>query len=245
MKKGLWFILLLMMAVMSLIAVACAAQPATVTVVETVEVETVKEIVTTVEVEKVVEKEVVKEVEVSTRGQGGTLTLLYWQAVSIVNPYLSTGTKDFHAGSLVMEPLAEYDESANMIPALAAEIPTLENGGVAEDLLSITWKLKEGVLWSDGTPFTAEDVAFTWQYCVNPESGCSSATNYEGITNVEAIDDLTVKVTFDAPRPFPYVAFVAQGTPIIQKAQFEIAWAQPPKVVPSKTPSPLAPALTR
>src|SRR5688572_5779037 len=180
MSKKHLILLLGVMATMLLIA-ACgqAAQPETITKVETVivevekEVEVVKEV--PVEVVKEVEKEVevVKEVEklVTNRGQGGTVNLLYWQAVSIVNPYLSSGTKDFHAGSLVMEPLAEYDESANLIPALAVEIPTLENGGLAEDLTSITWKLKEGVLWSDGTPFTAEDVAFTWEYCVNPESG--------------------------------------------------------------------------
>jgi peptide/nickel transport system substrate-binding protein len=194
-----------------------------VTVVETVEVpvETVieKEVITTVEVEKVVEKEVM--VEGGERGQGGTLNLIYWQAVSIINPYLSTGTKDFHAGSLVLEPLAEFDEVANLIPALATEIPTLENGGISEDLLSITWNLQEGVLWSDGSPFTADDVVFTWTYCADPDVGCSSATSYEGVANVEAVDDLTVKITFDAPRPFPYAAFVGQLAPIIQKAQFE------------------------
>jgi hypothetical protein len=111
MKKGTWSAFLLMMTLFVLVG---CSQPATVTVVETVEVpvETVieKEVITTVEVEKVVEKEVM--VEGGERGQGGTLNLIYWQAVSIINPYLSTGTKDFHAGSLVLEPLAEFDEVA-------------------------------------------------------------------------------------------------------------------------------------
>jgi peptide/nickel transport system substrate-binding protein len=98
----------------------------------------------------------------SGRGTDGTLTLLYWQAVSIINPYLSTGTKDYHAGSLVLEPLFNYNAEGEMIPVLAQEIPTVENGGISEDLTSITWKLKEGVLWSDGTPLTAEDLVFTW-----------------------------------------------------------------------------------
>ena len=89
------------------------------------------------------------------RGRDGHLKILYWQAVSTVNPYLSGGTKDIEAASLVLEPLARYDDTGTMVPALAAEIPTVENGGVAADLRSITWKLKQGVTWSDGTPWRA------------------------------------------------------------------------------------------
>lgn len=150
-----------------------------------------------------------------------TLNLLYWQAISTMNPYLSQGTKDFHASSLVLEPLAHYDQDGNMVPFLAAEIPTVENGGVSEDLTTITWKLKEGVLWSDGTPFTADDVVFTWQYCVDEAMSCATLVNFNGVANVEAIDPLTVKVTFDAPKPFPYAPFVGQTSSIVQKAQFE------------------------
>ncbi|MCC6166954.1 MAG: peptide ABC transporter substrate-binding protein, partial [Caldilineaceae bacterium] len=155
------------------------------------------------------------------RGADGTLTILYWQAVSIMNPYLSTGTKDFHAASLVLEPLFNYDPDGNLAPTLAEDIPTVANGGISEDLLSVTWKLKEGVVWSDGTPLTAEDLVFTWQYCTHPEVGCASATSYEGVTNVEAVDDLTVKITFDAPKPFPYNPFGGNLAPVLQKAQFE------------------------
>ena len=75
------------------------------------------------------------------RGSDGQLNIIYWQAPSIQNPYLSGGTKDIESSSLVLEPLAYYDENGNMVPALAAEIPTIENGGVSADLNSITWKL--------------------------------------------------------------------------------------------------------
>ncbi|MCB0061155.1 MAG: peptide ABC transporter substrate-binding protein, partial [Caldilineaceae bacterium] len=160
----------------------------------------------------------------STSGIGDrdpkTLNILYWQAVSILNPYLSSGTKDYDAGSLILEPLGSYNQDGVLVPTLAAEIPTLENGGIAEDLMSITWKLKEDVVWSDGTPFTAEDVAFTWLYCTTPETGCSSTSSYEDVANVEALDELTVLVTFGAPKPFPYGPFTSSASPIIQKAQF-------------------------
>jgi len=153
---------------------------------------------------------------------GGTLTILYWQAASTLNPYLSGGTKDIHAASLILEPLARYDENGNMVPWLATEIPTVENGGVSEDLTSITWTLKEGLIWSDGSPVTSEDVVFTALYCMNEEMGCNALSGYQDVDTVEALDELTVKVTFTRPKPFPYGPYVgAQNGPIIQKAQFE------------------------
>ena len=86
------------------------------------------------------------------RGRDGEVKVIYWQAPSIMTPYLSGGTKDLEAASLVLEPMGRYDETGALVPYLATEIPTVENGGVAEDLKSITWKLKEGLVWSDGTP---------------------------------------------------------------------------------------------
>ena len=155
------------------------------------------------------------------RGADGELRMLYWQAPSILNPYLSGGTKDIHAASLILEPLARYDENGDMVPWLAAEIPTLDNGGVAQDLMSITWTLRDDVVWSDGTPFTAEDVAFTAAYCMDPTGGCSSAAAFQGVAGVEAVDAHTVRIDFDVPMPFPYAPFVGSIVPVLQKRQFE------------------------
>ena len=155
------------------------------------------------------------------RATDGQLKILYWQAPSILNPYLSGGTKDIDASSLIVEPLAHFDETGAMVPALAAEIPTVDNGGVASDLTSITWKLKQGVIWSDGTPFTAADVVFTANYCLHPEGGCNATSNFSDVTSVEALDDYTVKISFGVPKPYPYGPFVGSTVPILQKAQFE------------------------
>ncbi|MCC0030262.1 MAG: peptide ABC transporter substrate-binding protein, partial [Brucellaceae bacterium] len=154
------------------------------------------------------------------RGADGEVKIIYWQAPSILNPYLSSGTKDIESASLVIEPLGRYDEKGNLVPYLAAEIPTLENGGVSEDLTTITWKLKEGLKWSDGSPVTSADVAFTAEYCMHPEGGCAQLAKFEGVDKVEAVDDLTVKVTFKEPKPNPYGPFMGGQSPIIQKAQF-------------------------
>jgi len=154
------------------------------------------------------------------RGTDGEVKLIYWQAPSIMNPYLSGGTKDLEASSLVIEPLARYDENGSLVAWLAAEIPTVANGGVAEDLKSITWKLKPGVLWSDGTPFTSADVKFTWEYCTADGGGCAQTDKFKDIIAVETPDALTAIVRFGVAKPFPYAAFVAYESPIIQAAQF-------------------------
>ncbi|MEM6486890.1 MAG: peptide ABC transporter substrate-binding protein [Pseudomonadota bacterium] len=154
------------------------------------------------------------------RGSDGQLNIIYWQAPSTLNPYLSGGTKEVESSSLVIEPLVRFDDTGAFYPLLVDEIPTVENGGIAEDLTSITWTLSEGILWSDGTPLTAEDAVFTWQYCTHPEGGCAQASYFEGVENVEAVDDRTIKITFTEAKPFPYTAFVGSESPIIQKAQF-------------------------
>jgi len=154
------------------------------------------------------------------RGSSGELRILYWQAISILNPFLSGGTKDIEGSSLVIEPLARYNEVGEMVPWLVTEIPTLANGGVSEDLRSITWKIAPGIKWSDGTDFTAEDVAFTAAYCMDPTGGCQQVAKFADVETVEALDPLTVKITFSAPKPVPYGPFVGAESPVIQKAQF-------------------------
>jgi peptide/nickel transport system substrate-binding protein len=155
------------------------------------------------------------------RGSDGNVSIIYWQAPSILNPFLSGGTKDVESASLIIEPLARYNEVGEMVPYLAADIPTVENGGVSADLTSITWKLAPGIKWSDGSAFTAHDVKFTADYCMHPEGGCAQLTKFSGVSSVEAVDDMTVKVTFENPMPFPYGPFVGGESPILQKAQFE------------------------
>ena len=154
------------------------------------------------------------------QGRDGHLNIIYWQAASILNPYLSGGTKDVEAASMIIEPLARYDETGAIVPLLVTEVPTVENGGVSEDLTTITWHIKPGIVWSDGTALTAADVVFTAGYCMNEDGGCQQLVNFADVENVEAVDDLTVKVTFSKPKPYPYGPFVGQLSPIIQAAQF-------------------------
>lgn len=149
-----------------------------------------------------------------------TLRLLYWQAPTILNPHLSTGTKDFEASRITYEPLASFNSAGEMVPFLAAEIPSLDNGGVAEDFTSVTWTLKAGVVWSDGEPFTAEDVVFTYEYATNPEVGSVTSAIYQTIESVEAVDDLTVKITFKEPTVAWFEPFVGTNGMILPEHIF-------------------------
>ena len=157
---------------------------------------------------------------VACNGSQKVLTILYWQAPSTPNPYLSGGYKDRDAGAITLEPLAKYDPDGILVPALAAEIPTLENGGISQDLTSITWKLKDNLKWSDGSGLTAADVAFTWRYCTDQATGCTASSAFTDVTAVDALDDLTVRIAFHAPTPYPYTAFVGSGVPVLSSAQF-------------------------
>lgn len=150
-----------------------------------------------------------------------TLTMLYWQAPTTANPYLAVGTKDVDASALTLEPLANYDEKGRLVPRLAEEIPTVENGGMSEDMTTVTWKLKEGILWSDGTALTVEDIVFTHRYlCSLPAT--KDVCGPVPIGNVSPVGDsrLSVRITFAEPVSYPYTLFVGASMPILQKAQF-------------------------
>ena len=152
-----------------------------------------------------------------SEGQSSTLKLLYWQAPTILNPHLSTGFKDAEAARITLEPLASFNNEGELVPFLAAEIPTTENGGVAEDGKSVTWKLKQDVKWSDGTPFKAQDVVFTYNFISNPQTGAVSAGTYEVVESVEAIDDYTVKVNFKEVNPAWSLVFIGGEGMILPK----------------------------
>jgi peptide/nickel transport system substrate-binding protein len=154
------------------------------------------------------------------RGGGGPLKLIYWQAAVHLNPHYAGGTKDQDASRVFYEPLAGWDSDGNLIPQLAAEIPSRQNGGVAADGKSVTWKLKKGVTWHDGKPFTADDVVFTAAYAADPAAAMITVATYKDI-KVEKIDSHTVRVVFEKPTPFWAEALVGIFGPIMPKHVFE------------------------
>src|SRR5437667_7307138 len=143
----------------------------------------------------------------SRRGGGGDLKALWWQAPTILNPHLAIGVKDGDGSRIFYEPLVSFDPDGNAVPVLAAELPSVQNGGIARDGLSVTVRLKKGVQWHDGKPFTADDAVFTWEYAADPATAAVSAGAYGDIDRVDRLDQHTVKIVYKTPNPFWANAF--------------------------------------
>ncbi len=141
------------------------------------------------------------------RGEGGELRLLQWQAPTILAQHSALGGKDNLAATLILEPLTNYLPDGTLIPNLIAELPSADNGLLAKDNSSVTYKLKPGVTWSDGIPFTAQDVQFTWSWIMDEKNGATDYDIYAVIKDVEVVDDLTARLVFKDPQPAWYSPF--------------------------------------
>jgi peptide/nickel transport system substrate-binding protein len=134
-------------------------------------------------------------------GGGGALKTLFWQGPTLLNPHFAVGAKDSEGCRIFYEPLAAWGPDGNLVPVLAAEIPDIENGGIAADGMSVTWKLKKDVQWHDGRPFTADDVVFNWEYASDPATAAVTIGGYQDV-KLEKVDPLTVRVLYEKPTPF-------------------------------------------
>ncbi len=129
------------------------------------------------------------------RGAAGELRILWWQAPTVLNPHLNgdAGTQ------FVLEPLLAYAPDSSIVPVLLEQTPTVANGLLAEDFSSVTLVLQDGLLWSDGTPVTARDIQFTWQWITTPTNSSTSFNQWSAISDIEVVDDRTGVATFSAP----------------------------------------------
>jgi peptide/nickel transport system substrate-binding protein len=104
----------------------------------------------------------------------------------------------------------DFDDQNNPHPVLVTEMPSAENGGISPDGKVITLKLRDGLVWSDGTPLTAKDFVFTYQMTIDPKNTVSSTNPYDLMESVEAPDDTTVVITFTDPYA-PWVGTLFHG----------------------------------
>jgi peptide/nickel transport system substrate-binding protein len=147
------------------------------------------------------------------RGGGGKLRLLYWPAPTLLNAHFASGRTDDDASRVVYEPLISIDPEGDFIPVLAEEIPTAENGGRARDGAWTVWRIKRGVVWHDGMPFTADDVIFTWEFATDPATAATTRGLYEHIHSIDKLDDHTIKVLFTQATPRWYASGESQMLP--------------------------------
>jgi len=202
-----FFILAVLLLVTAALVASCAPQEVVKEVIVTKEVE--KEVVVEKEVEVEVEKEVVVTVEVEVEKEAAPtkeVIIALYQEPQILNPYIATQTASGEVYSAVIEGLIETDPDGVYYPVLAKEVPSVDNGGVVleDDVLTVTYNLLEDVLWSTGEPFTCDDVLFTWEAVMHPESGAVSTSNFVNITSLTCPDDHTAVVVYE-PFFAPYL----------------------------------------
>jgi peptide/nickel transport system substrate-binding protein len=126
--------------------------------------------------------------------RGGKVTMAVWQSPVTLNSLLGTQTVMDEVLVFVVEGFSKVMPDGARVPNLAKEIPTVQNGGVSADGKTITYKLREGIVWSDGTPLTCADVQFTWQAIMTPGVGVVSTTGYADIETVECPDPNTAVI---------------------------------------------------
>ncbi len=141
---------------------------------------------------------------------GGTVRFLLYEDPNTLNPIAGATSIASQPITAILEGLTENAPDGTFVPILASELPSAENGGISEDLLTVTWKLKDGVVWSDGTPFTSEDVKFTWEAAKDSANGSAVASDYALITDIQTPDPLTAIVTYSTFNAgfldqFPYI----------------------------------------
>ena len=128
--------------------------------------------------------------------QGGTVVMGFYQEPELLNAFIRTQTVAGIAGDFFERGLTLVLPSGERVPDLAAEVPSVQNGGVSEDGLTITYKLKEGIEWSDGDAFDCDDVVFTFETIMHPESGAVSTSGYENMESVTCPDPHTLVVQY-------------------------------------------------
>ncbi|MBP6177000.1 MAG: peptide ABC transporter substrate-binding protein [Anaerolineales bacterium] len=145
---------------------------------------------------------------------GGTVTLILPEEPVTLNYFLADAAIVRQAAEATsMTGLVTINEKGEFVPMLAEALPTL-----SDDNLTVTWKLRSGLKWSDGAPLTSDDVKFTIEVLSNPDSGALTGTSgFDQIASVETPDELTTILTYSTPYPgyldqFAYGLFPRHAT---------------------------------
>ena len=136
------------------------------------------------------------------RGGGGALKVLWWQGPTLLNPHFAVGTKDRTARGSSTSRWPPSTPTATSSRSWPPRSRPLQNGGVAKDGRSVTWKLKTGVQWHDGKPFTADDFVFTWEYAADPATAATTLGNLQGHPRSRSSTATRSRSSSRSRRPF-------------------------------------------
>jgi peptide/nickel transport system substrate-binding protein len=150
-----------------------------------------------------------------TTAHGDTMNIAMTGATNTLNPILSTQFFEAQAEALAFDSLVATDPEGHDVPMLAARVPTIANGDISHDGLTITYHLRHGVVWQDGAPFSSRDVAFTWRAIMNPSTNVATRHAWDQIAKIDTPDATTA--VFRLKRPFaPAVhAFFAHSDSVV------------------------------
>jgi peptide/nickel transport system substrate-binding protein len=154
----------------------------------------------------------------------GLLRIAMQAEPKTMNPLLTSDTVDVFVTRFMFEPLVEPDAQNVMQPALAAEVPTLQNGGIGNDGLTITYHLRHDVKWTDGVPVTSKDVKWSWQAVMNGANNVVSRHGYDDVASISTPDDWTVVVHLKHRfSPFVNTFFTESDAPMFVAPEHVLA----------------------
>ncbi len=151
--------------------------------------------------------------------QGGELNIGSIQEPDSLNPWLTGLIVALEVENMIYDSLTRVNPQGDHVPALAVEVPSVENGGISEDLMTYTYKLRDDVTWHDGEPFTSADVVFTYEAIADPEVNARARIGFDLIESVEAPDDHTVVFNLTEPSGVFLESWGYRGT--LPKHKFE------------------------
>lgn len=149
----------------------------------------------------------------------GQIVLGFSQEPTVFNPHLLHIEVDEGINFAIFDPLFGVDAEGKFYPLLAAEVPTVENGGISADGLTWKVKLRDDVKWHDGTPFTAEDVKFSLELLVNPDFRSWRRAGHELVTDLTVVSPTEISWKMKSPYA-PYASILA-STFIVPKHAFD------------------------
>lgn len=136
---------------------------------------------------------------------GGTLTVGFTEEPETLNPYISQLVTSSNVNSAILESLLTYSDKGEIGPKLA------ESYSISEDGLTYTFKLRKGVKWHDGQPFTAADVVASWKIIMDEKFAAFQTLGWDKITKIDTPDDFTV-VMQTKEKFAPFLTYVGAGT---------------------------------
>jgi peptide/nickel transport system substrate-binding protein len=122
-----------------------------------------------------------------------------------LNPYLSEMDVTYDVASLIYSYLVIADDRGRLIGDLATTVPTLANGGISRDGRTYVYRLRHGVSWHDGVPFTSKDVVASWRAVMDPRNNTFEHEGYDRVASIAAPDPYTVVVHLRDRYP-PFVS---------------------------------------